>query len=395
MHIESVRLRGFRNFDDEEMSFAPRFNLLIGANAQGKTNIIEAVALLATGHSFRSAEFRDMIRWGGGEAFVSAKAAGPQGTSALAVRLDHEAKRFMRDDKRTLAGFANLAVVLFAPEEIGLFKGGPSTRRKAFDSFISQVAPAYRGLARRFERVVSHRNRLLREAAEGKSRAGVELDAWSDQLAALGVEVIARREGWCRKLNDIIPGRYARIAPADGKATLSYLPCCGRDALEGGEAAIRQAILDEMSKRRGEELLRGLSLVGPHRDDFEAQIAGISAKGFASQGQHRTFILALKMAQGDLMRETLGEAPILLLDDVASELDERRNRHLFEYLSEAEGQAFITATDADAIQLNGACETQVFQVSSGRVRPQGPACTASNNRGQAKGSDGDPDHTVV
>ena len=369
MHINSLHLKDFRNFECEKFGFGPGFNILIGKNAQGKTNVIEALCLLARGRSFRTSEFRDMIRWKAEGSEVRSVASGEAGSDDLRVSLDSSRKSFFRNEKKTTpGGFRGLAAVLFAPEEILLLRDSPSARRHYIDGLISQVAPTYRGLARNYERVVGHRNRLLQEMGEN-SRAGLAaLKGWEEQLVDLGAKIVTSRSAWCAKLNEHIPGRYSAIAPQDGEASFAYRPHCGDEAAAGGEASVRERLSCQLEERRRDEIERGFTLVGPHRDELEARIGGAAVKSFGSQGQHRTFVLSLKIAEIDLIREVTGETPILLLDDVASELDKERNSFFFNYLSEQRGQVFVTATDADAIGLSGTAKTKLFTIESGRLK---------------------------
>ncbi len=370
MNINSLHLINFRNFEGEKIEFGPQFNLLIGKNAQGKTNIIEALCILANGRSFRTSEFRDMIRMDGDFTELRSNVSGRAGLDELRVTLDRARKSFFRNGKKTTpGGFKGLNAVLFAPEEILLLRDSPSARRKYIDNLISNVVASYRGLVRSYERVISHRNRLLQEPM-GSLGANLALfKGWDSQLVEYGARIIVERNDWCTRLNGYIPERYRRIAPEDGEATFVYRPHCGEEVLPGGERSVRDALLRELNERREDEFVRGFTLVGPHRDDLEARIAGAAVKSFGSQGQHRSFVLALKIAEIDLLCDALGETPILLLDDVASELDTDRNLFFFRYLCEARGQVFVTATDADSVKFDDAGEIRRFTIDSGRALP--------------------------
>lgn len=365
--LTSLQLVNFRNFERERFELSPTFNLFIGKNAQGKTNVIESLCLLATGHSFRTAEFRDMIRRECEAADVLATSRCDGGGDDLHVSIELSGKAFFRNEKKAApGGFKGVRAVLFAPEEILLLRDSPSARRRSVDALIAEVVPAYRGLARRYERVVSHRNRFLQEAAGGRCIDAALLDGWNEQLVDLGTKIVLERARWCDRLNAHIPGRYATIAPEDGEARFCYRPHCGIASVAIGAGAIGQALEEGLSRRRADEIVRGITLVGPHRDDFEAAIGGQPIKHFGSQGQHRTFVLALKLAERELLREACGEVPLLLLDDVASELDVDRSRLFFEDLRGAPGQVFVTATDSDAIRLERAHPMRQFLIEAGR-----------------------------
>lgn len=370
MKLASLQLVNFRNFERERLELSHTFNLFIGKNAQGKTNIIESFCLLATGHSFRTSEFRDMIRRECEAADVSTIAEGEAGADTLRVSIDWSRKAFFKNEKKTTpGGFRGLHAVLFAPEEILLLRDSPSARRRYMDALIANAADFYRSLVRRYERVVSHRNRLLQEVAEGRRLDAALLKGWNEQLVDLGTRIILERARWCDRLNAFIPSTYATIAPKDGRAMLLYRPHCGLGVVAEGVGAIADALEEGLSRRRADEIARGITLIGPHRDDFEAAIEDQPIKHFGSQGQHRTFVLALKIAELELLREVCGEMPLLLLDDVASELDVDRNRQFFSYLQKAEGQVFVTATDADAVPLAKEASVRQFCIVGGRAVP--------------------------
>ncbi|MFH0800658.1 MAG: DNA replication/repair protein RecF [Pseudomonadota bacterium] len=367
MYLESLHLKNFRNFADEHVELDPHFNLLIGMNAQGKTNIVEAVGLLATGRSFRTSEFRDMIRSDCEAARVTASSSGSAGSDELRVNMDPAAKIFYRNSKRSRpGGFVGLGTVIFAPEEIILLRDSPSARRRHIDGLIAQLSPSYRGVVGRYERVVSHRNRLLQEGLPPPSLER-ELAAWDGQLIELGTRISVERSHWCERLNGIIPHKYAAIAPQDASALFLYRPHCGEEAVKDGEAAVRKALELALAERRPDEIDRGTTLVGPHRDDLEARIGDAAVRHFGSQGQHRSFVLALKIAEMELLREALGDEPILLLDDVASELDSERSRFLFDYLGNVAGQVFVTATDAGSLWATHLSGAKRFEVASGHA----------------------------
>ncbi|MFA5812347.1 MAG: DNA replication/repair protein RecF, partial [bacterium] len=361
MLIESLRLRDFRNAADLRLVPGQRINLLVGRNAQGKTNIIEAIGLLSTGQSFRAPDFRDMIRWDREAAEVSARAICAAGSDELKINIDVRRKLFTRNEKRvTSKAPSNFFTVLFAPEEILLLKGPPAGRRRYIDSLIFQLSQPHRNHAMQYDKVMRQRNRLLQDIRLSESARTTGLRPWDEQLAELGSRIIVARNDWCGRINSLLPDRYRSIAPEEGYARFAYAPHCGQRALEKGLEGVMERLREQLEERRKDELVRGVSLVGPHRDDLEAEIGPSRVKHFGSQGQHRSFVLALKIAEMDLLREAAGgEEPILLLDDVASELDPERNRYFFEGLRAARGQVFITATSEADIKLPAGSEMTI------------------------------------
>lgn len=367
MKISRLQLEHFRNIECASLDLGLTFNLFFGRNAQGKTNILEAIGLLASGKSFRTSDFRDTIHTESERARVRATADGASGSDGLQVELDRSRKTFFRNGKRTTpGGFQGLAAVLFSPEEILLLRDSPSGRRRYLDDLIVGAHPPHRTTIRGYERVVSHRNRLLQKIRNNDG-GGQDLGAWDAQLAEFGAAIVLERDRWCRKLNELLPDKYAAIAPEDKPAEFFYRPHTGETAMASGYEAIRDVLLEELERRRDDERERGLSLVGPHRDDLEARLGKAPLKQSGSQGQHRTFVLALKIAEVELLREHSGEMPLLLLDDVAGELDTDRGRLFFKYLEGLDGQIFSTATDAEALKGRSVSGAARFCVCAGRA----------------------------
>lgn len=371
MYLESIQFRNFRNLRSESIYPSPGFNLLIGNNAQGKTNTLESIYLFANGRSFRTSEYRDMISSDQRVSDVRIKLIGAVGASDVRVRMDEQKKEFFKDEKKTRIGNKRpFSAVLFAPEEILLIKGSPSNRRKYIDSLIAQVVPAHMALVRKYERIVSQRNGIIQNEDLSASRKADILKPWDDQLVLLGARVIDERARWTRRLNEMLPARYRSIAPNDGTALWEYIPKCGRDVLAEGIAGISARLYDLLRERRDDEFKRRITLVGPQRDDMQARIDSMDVKHFGSQGQHRTFILALKISEIEFIKKENGKTPILLLDDVMSELDEDRNNYLFEYLSSLDGQVFITTTSNDEAKVMRDTRPLIFDVRSGTIEPR-------------------------
>lgn len=368
MYISELNLKNFRNISQLKLVPGSAFNLLVGRNAQGKTNVIEAIGLISRGTSFRAQDFRDMIMWGRDDAEVSAETQGAAGSDKLAVRMNAEAKNFFKNGKRALPSkSSSVCTVLFAPEEIMLLRGPPSGRRRYFDGLIAQVVPSHKTLVSKYEKVMRQRNRLLSDPELPTSAKRTMLEPWDAQLVEFGSSIVDARRSWCEWINEYVPRRYARIAPTDAKAFFDYAPHCAIAGPIGDRGAAAETLSSQLALRRDDEFVRGFTLVGPHRDDFIAKIGPNEVKLFGSQGQHRSFVLALKLSEMMLFADHTGEDPVLLLDDVASELDAGRNRFFFESISQAKGQVFITATQESDIDLGGVGEASVYSVSQGEV----------------------------
>lgn len=366
MYLNFLHLSFFRNFENQTLRFGPGFNIIVGDNAQGKTNILEAIALCAHGRSFRTSEWRDMIMHGEDGAAVDARVEGSSGTDALRVVLADPRKKFERNGKGTTpGGFTGLNAVLFAPEEILLLRTQPGARRKFIDTFIASFAKAHKKCVRNYESVIAQRNKLLSDDEVSEKDRRARLEGWDEQLVSLGARIVLNRAEWTARLNETLPEHYGAIAQADGEARMCYEPHVGMDELDGGPDAIMRKFKEELAARREDELIRRVTLVGPHRDDLVAHIGGGVVKRFASQGQHRSFVLALKIAEMEVHRAMTGDLPPLLLDDVASELDPERNRRFFEYVQNAQGQVFITTTRREDVKLKTRTDTTQFTVRGG------------------------------
>lgn len=373
MFLKSIQLKNFRNIKDQAIKLDSGFNLFVGNNAQGKTNIIEAVHLFATASSFRTSDFRDMIEWNSEESEIMAKVIGKSGEDELKIILNAGGKEIYRNSKKTRPGRNRmLGAVLFAPEEIFLLRGTPAERRKYIDVLISKVRPAHAALTRKYSKVLSHRNTLLQDDRIPEKRKIDELKPWDFQLAQLGAKIIVERSYWCEKFNFFLPARYSAMAKGDGKALFVYRSSCGESVLSKGECELKNWIGQEIRRRRDDEMTRRITLVGPHRDDFDAVIGDGEnrVKQYGSQGQHRTFVVAMKLAEIDFIEEFVGEKPVLLLDDVTSELDVERNSSLFEYLKRMDGQVFITTTSEKDLELLNDGDVSTFEVCSGSVLPR-------------------------
>lgn len=351
--LTSVSLFAFRNYIKETVPLEAGINLFLGANAQGKTNLLEAIYLTATGRSPRAAQLAEMVMWEQNAARVRLDFTTDLGGDdrvetdaprALEVRLDRDPgggsrtrRKLMLDGKavsaQSMAG--RLKTVLFHPEEMTLIRGSGEGRRRLLNGLLSQALTGYAGLLSRYGRVVEQRNQLLKRVAQDLEPA-TSLDWWTEEAARLGGDLVAARRHGLEQLAPIVARRYRDVADGE-ELELRYAPSVDDPA---DPAA---ALAAELRGRQAEEIARGQTVAGPHRDDLTFQLGGLAAASHASQGQQRTAILAFKLAEVEVLAGA-GPAPVLLLDDVMSELDAARREHLLAVV-ESMPQAVITAAE--------------------------------------------------
>lgn len=391
MRLLTLECERFRNLEPLRMEPHERFNVLEGDNGQGKTNLLEAIYLLATMRSFRDvARARTLIRWGEPSAIVRASLQRRETTRRLAVEVTTSGKRGAVDGQATrrLADyFGHLQVVVFGPQDLELTRGGPSLRRRFLDRAIFNVVPGYLEEARAYVQALQHRNELLRSLGAAPLDPAL-LGSFDEQVARRGGRVLWRRLRLLRDYRPIFEASLAEITGGEHRVTLRYgggsrLP----DALveEADEDSLIEHLRVRIEETRSGDVRRRQTSVGPHVDDLLVELDDHPARLHASQGQHRALALAFKIAELQLAERLLDAAPILLLDDVSSELDRGRNAQLMEYLDHAGGQVFVTTTDRSWIQVRGA--TRVFRVSGGQVRVDPPASPTDSASGPSPESD--------
>ena len=361
-YLRALRLINFRNYPDDTVILAPGLNVIVGDNAQGKTNLLEAISFAVTGSSPRTPNDTEVVRWGQDFTRTEARVSLDGGTSERAVAVGYapgQKKRPTVDGAPApsltnySAGGAGVRAVTFFPDDIRVVKGAPADRREFLDLLLSSLRPSYAKASIEYAKAVQQRNQLLRRIRDGFSSERT-LATWDRKVIELG--------------ETVLKGREAAIAPLE-----SYFGASLR-ALYGPEkAAIRysySAPLDEYAEAlRGAhsaDIERGTTSVGPHRDDFEVLLGGVNLTTFGSQGQQRLATLALKFAARDHVRDETGEDPILLYDDVMSELDERRREYLAGYFLEST-QAVITTTNLDYFDEEILERSRVVRISGGAV----------------------------
>ncbi len=349
MKVTSLLLADFRNYEHFELVPHPALTVLVGPNAVGKTNIIEALQLATTAASFRRPRWEDLVRWGAPEGRVTLLAEEGERRLDVALTVSGDGGRSFSVNgqvKRRAGDVAGrLPSVIFTPDDLDLVKGPAERRRAAIDDLGAQLSSGYASLRRDFGRVVRQRNALLKEEVRGS-----QLAAWDEQVVALGARLVTHRLRLLDRLMVEASRRYGELADGE-QLGWRYDDRCGLGGHQGtpGSAALSQesaaeAIAAELVRRAPEERRRASTLVGPHRDDIVFLVGGREARAFASQGQQRTAALAWKMAEVTLIEEVLRARPLLLLDDVMSELDESRRSALSSVVMDRT-QTFVTTTN--------------------------------------------------
>jgi DNA replication and repair protein RecF len=340
--------------------------VLFGANGQGKTNFLEACYLLCTLRPLRAQKLAELVRFGAQDsAHVAGQFELPGGVRTVEVELGRQGRAAFLDGKKiadTDEIFGGLATVAFTPDDLAIVKLGPEGRRRLLDRAVQNRSPAHLVDARDYLKALRSRNQLLRQGADPAL-----LDSFDEPLAKIGARMRERREQVLREIRPHAEKAFAEVARGEGALDLDYL-AAGRDS-DDLEIASEEKLRAALLRRRARDQERGYTSVGPHADDLGFALGGKSARLFASQGQTRALVLAFKIGEIENLREKQGRAPLLLLDDVSSELDPERSAYLMSYLAALKGQVVLTTTDP-RILSEGLDKDALFRrVSGGAIEP--------------------------
>ena len=350
MQITELTLRSYRSYETLHLAFDPGVQIFLGANAQGKTNIIEALYYAAFGRSHRTSSDAELIRVGADGAHIGLSFRRHDVPTNLSFTFARGARRRITYAgeslrQRDLVGL--LPMVLFSPEDLFLVKGAPALRRRYLDAELSQASPAYYGELLRYTRILKQRNAVLKDIRE-RLAAPDDLSPWDAQLARSAAYIVTRRIAAVAQLG-ALSARVQAVLAAGEELALAY-EIAGAGAEDFAEDDMTESLHLWYNKMlcegRARDIARAATGVGPHLDDLVLRVGGMSLRSYGSQGQQRTGALALKLAELFYLQENIGEAPILLLDDVMSELDADRRRALLDFIRHEHIQTFITATDA-------------------------------------------------
>ncbi len=367
MYLNRLHLRNFRNYRDREINFSAPKTILLGDNAQGKSNLLEAVELLSTLRSHRVTRDRDLVLEGETESKITAQLTRKYGAIDLALTLREKGRRTaninQENVKRQLDFLGILNAVGFSSLDLELVRGNPETRRQWLDSLLFQIEPIYAHILHEYQRVLKQRNSLLKQS-EHRALDPAELDLWNHQLITTGTKVIRRRARILDRLAPIAQMWHTKISKETERLEITYKP--NVDGMEHTPEAIYLAFVDRLQLRHAAEQSLGNTLVGPHRDEIELTINHTPAKAYGSQGQQRTLVLALKLAELELIEQIVGEPPLLLLDDVLAELDLTRQDRLLSVI-EDRFQTLITTTHLGAFDAKWLDSSQILHVQSGGI----------------------------
>jgi DNA replication and repair protein RecF len=403
MHLAHLSLTNFRNYVRCDLDFSLPITVVLGANAQGKTNLLEAVYYLATSQSPRTSSDRELINWLANEgdppfARLEGRIEGSDALREVSIVLLNANERLQKEirvngvKRRTLDLVGQLKVVLFMPEDIDLIAGSPEARRRYLDSAISQIDRRYARYLHEYDRVLVQRNSLLRQLRE---RPGdqEQLEFWDERLTDQGSQIVATRVASVAHLHELLQDVHPRLTGGAERLHLLYrssLPLQGANGLlayrqlpldaaqppqeaaesdRPSQAGIRAVFQQQLQERQGEEIERGMTLTGPHRDDLRFLVGGVDMCVYGSRGQQRTIAISLKLAELELIRSETGAEPILLLDDVMSELDEERRQYLMDAVH-GDQQAIITTTDLNSFAPRFVKQAAVWTIYDGRVQRQ-------------------------
>lgn len=336
--LTDIRLQHFRSYNDASFEIDEGVNIIVGPNASGKTNLLEAILMTCLGASYRAKE-ADLVRFEQPWARIDART--PTGTRTIKLIADTSVvkKEFVIDDqplKRLLLP-KTVPVVLFEPNHLQLLTGSPDLRREYLDNLLEQLIPGFATVRRQYKRTLAQRNRLLKQ---GQLQTDSQLFAWNIRLSQLGAEIANHRMQLVGELNKSIQKLYRELSHTKAKVTIAYSTNCAQDQYSSD-------MLHKLEAHTAADFERGFTTYGPHRDDIVITLNGHLIQEAASRGETRTMLLALKILEMQLIEQNRNQKPILLLDDVFSELDGARRRALTEVLKGY--QTFITTTDADVV----------------------------------------------
>lgn len=356
MYVKKLKLSGFRNYISEEFEFLPDTNILYGNNAQGKTNALEALYLFSIGKSFRTQQDRELINFGENFTRLTVEFDDKTRTNEIEIVIRRDRKKQIKINEIPISKMGDLIgkfnVILFSPDELNLTKGSPNARRRFLDIALSQMRPKYYHILRNYSKVLEQRNNLIKKLRVNPQTSAKEtLFIWNEKLSEYGMAIIEYRKNFVEKLSEFSKKIHYEISGEDFE--IKY-----KSSFEN-----KEEFKEKLNNSIDKEIEQGFTLYGPHRDDLDIYTENKDIKTYGSQGQHRSAVLALKLAQADIIFEDTGEYPVLLLDDIMSELDSARRAYLAGKIKNK--QVVITCTDADEIAIDK--NVNLIHIENGKI----------------------------
>ncbi|PLT33222.1 DNA replication/repair protein RecF [Bacillus sp. V5-8f] len=368
MYIEKLNLKNYRNYPELEISFENNVNVILGENAQGKTNVMESIFVLAMAKSHRTSNDKDLIRWDEEYAKIEGRIHKRHTSIPLELVISKKGKKAKSNhiEQQKLSQYVGtMNVVMFAPEDLHLVKGSPQVRRRFIDMEIGQVSPVYLHDMSQYQKILQQRNHYLKLLQIKKQTDTAMLDVLTEQFIQYAARIIEKRYQFLSLLQDWAEPIHSGISRNLEQLKIEYKPSL--DVSESMDLTkMIEEFEDKFDKIRSREIERGVTLIGPHRDDLVFFVNGRDVQTFGSQGQQRTTALSLKLAEIELIHSEIGEYPILLLDDVLSELDDYRQSHLLNTI-QGKVQTFVTTTSTDGIDHQTLRDASTFYVAQGAL----------------------------
>lgn len=366
LYIKRVNLKNFRNYDTLDIELGEGVNIFFGQNAQGKTNIIESLYMASTGKSHRTSKDSELIRWNNEDAKIKIDFHKENDKKTVEIFLSRNLKKQIRMNGVRLNKIGeligNLNAVIFSPDHMKIIKEGPVERRRFMDIILSQVKPGYYYSLVQYLKVLEQRNNLLNEARTNENILKT-IEIWNEQLADFGTKIIMTRDNFINKMSNMAAETHEIISNGKEKLELKYSSSIEYQTDNYND--VKKSFIKALERAISIDLKRGATHKGPHRDDIIFNINGSEVKTYSSQGQQRTALLSLKISELKYIEAETGELPILLLDDVFSELDIERQKYLVEFIKEI--QTIITCTDVEHLEKLRLQESVLYKVSGGAV----------------------------
>lgn len=371
MKLTELNLHHFRNYDEVQVEFSPQINVLIGENAQGKTNLLESIYVLAMTRSHRTNNDRELIEFGKDAARIKGIVYREPGSLKLELNIGKHGKKAKANhlEKARLSEYlGQLNVILFAPEDLALVKGAPTIRRRFIDMEFGQVSPKYLHDLTQYRDILKQRNRYLKQLQNHEAHDQLYLEVLSEQLAAVGGAIINQRVKFLNELEGYAQDLHRSITQGRESLTFEYSSAV-KNAITLTVVELSEALMELYRQNQSKEIFQGTTLYGPHRDDVRFLINHKNVQIYGSQGQQRTTALSVKLAEIDLMKNQTGEYPILLLDDVLSELDGARQTNLLKTIQD-KVQTFLTTPGLSDVAQNLIKEPRIFHIRDGQIIPE-------------------------